>query len=732
MQFLPHRALRSPHARPPVRALFRRSAPSEGLRSAASLPSGAPSRSTTRRLAARVTLLALALGLAAAGLQPAAQGAQEILLGPPRGSFGPGPGDAVRGGPGDRTDPANQARGVDRIFIDDASWQRWWTFNREPYLLRLRAPAAVPVEPAPLGSAGPLPGNPSRPSIDVVYGDVAPALLELLEKHGRDNDVRGATLMALAKLGPPPSGEGHDEVGEAIVEALREGLGDRNESVREAAIVALGIHGDAREAEALAELVREGDDAREVLRGASLDRRTRAFAAFALADVGFASRRAVERAFVVRHLTDALRAELEDSNIATACVVGLGLNPLPYPDKAPRSAEVPGRTRMIETLLAADDSGELDPLARGQVPVALARLVLAPDVTVPDSPAVAKLREEQRRQLVARFTAPITSRGSRDRGPVQLREGAAQALGLIVVSPDPDAKEDDVDRLALAALKRLAEAGQEREAGLAMVSLARIAARIHDAAPELAVGTVEGLVELMSVGDPSARPWAALALGVLAGDLPADHPLLGPDVGVEAALLKRFDEAPTPDEQSAVGMALGLLGRDNGAAQELRPLLGEGDFHIRGLYATSLALMDARSAIEPMREIAASGVYRPYLLRDIATALMLFRDPYVADLLVAKLGVAKFMPERLAALQALAWTSDQRAIGPILEIMQKGRYRGRNIDQTTRAFAAAALGALCAQEAAPWNAKFALDVTWNGAPPCLTDRRDGGGVLDLF
>ncbi|MEO0663923.1 MAG: hypothetical protein AAFZ87_20525, partial [Planctomycetota bacterium] len=93
---------------------------------------------------------------------------------------------------------------------------------------------------------------------------------------------------------------------------------------------------------------------------------------------------------------------------------------------------------------------------------------------------------------------------------------------------------------------------------------------------------------------------------------------------------------------------------------------------------------------------------------------------------------ARFSPERIAALQALAWSSDPRAVALLVEITHVRRFRGRAVDQTSRAFAAAALGALCGREAAPWNGLLARDVVWSSAPPSLTDRRDGGGVLDLF
>ena len=90
------------------------------------------------------------------------------------------------------------------------------------------------------------------------------------------------------------------------------------------------------------------------------------------------------------------------------------------------------------------------------------------------------------------------------------------------------------------------------------------------------------------------------------------------------------------------------------------------------------------------------------------------------------------MPERIAALQGLAWCNDLRAVPTLLRVLREEHIGKRSIDDTSRAFAAAALGALCSRHSLPWNAHLALDITWNEAPPSLTSPRKGGGVLDLF
>ena len=291
--------------------------------------------------------------------------------------------------------------------------------------------------------------------------------------------------------------------------------------------------------------------------------------------------------------------------------------------------------------------------------------------------------------------------------------------------------EDVVDVRALRALEAIVDGGQEREGGLALISLARIAERSLSAGGEPGAPIVAKLRGFATVGDTSRRPWGLMALGLIGGELPRAVDGF-PVKRVIGDVTGRLRTGSSPEERSAAAVALGLLGATESAGH-LVPGLSEGDFRIRGLYAIGLALMGAQeAAILKLREIALSGVYRPWLLRDVSTALALLGDTRLADILAAKLRVARFMPERTAALQAYTWTRSERAIGDLTALLSARRSGGKKVDETTRAFAAAALGALCSVEAAPWNARFALDVTWSAAPPSLTDRLDGGGVLDLL
>ncbi|MEL6905269.1 MAG: HEAT repeat domain-containing protein, partial [Planctomycetota bacterium] len=460
----------------------------------------------------------------------------QSLLGPPRGTFGPGAGDALRGGPGDRGDVAPDGSGTGRAFVDPGSWQRWWAFNRDPYLLRIRVPGGDPLGPTALDGPPRAVTNPSRPADDVLAETVLPALLALLERHGRDNDVRGAVYLALGKIGLPP-GPADDPLRVAVLSAVREGLEDRNEATREAAILALGVLGDARVGRDLVEVALGMKAGRKVLAGRGLDRRTRAIAAYAVASIGAATHREVERVFVAGQLERLLAAEPDDTDIGAAAVIGLGLTPAPFARTEPASAELPGRARAVSLLLDALEEGdELDVRALAQAPVAVARLVTAR--TAPSgakSAAVEEARAALRVRGLQVLTRVARGEGRGRRKTAAIREGAAQGLGLLIDPVRAEAGSEAPDRAALEALFELARTGQEREAGLALLALARVAARGPAVADEL----TPWITGVARDGTGSARPWALVALGVLLGEVGAGHPARAPRHGARGVVRGR-------------------------------------------------------------------------------------------------------------------------------------------------------------------------------------------------
>jgi hypothetical protein len=610
-----------------------------------------------------------------------------------------------------------------------ASWTRWWAFNREPFLAEIRRPGAGDVQAMPLGGArttGALPGL----SETKVFTEVVPMLQARLEKT-RDLDLAVGCLLALGKIGEAPRALIREHELTSVESSIRPRLKHPNERVRDAAVIAMGLVGGPRSTALLTAVVDELDEAKKALGGGRIDQRTRAFATYALGLIGHHSRRPSERTFVVRHLLSVAEAHAKDTEISAAAIISLGWSPLPFerPSADPETAPT-GQEATIRRLLALYDSDATDLRARCQLPVAIARLVEArvgPDSSrAVDVLAIAVAREELRKEVLQRFTLALGERGGEKNALV--REGVAQALGLIT-----QPRSDGADRDATERLIRTAKNGQEREAGLAILALSRVASRggleKEGEAASIADDLTKTFAELASNGSASQRPWATLALGLFEHSRAAAGGAAS--LRNRAVLSRQLEKAVSPEGTGAAAIGLGLAGNDEAGPALTRGLV-TGAFTVRGLFATALALLQSESAISSLRSVAANSLVAPTVLREASISLALLDDDELVELLVSKLARARFMPERLAALQGLAWCNDPSAVPALLFVMREDRIGKRKIDDTSRAFAAAALGAICSRRSLPWNAHLALDITWSASPPSLTDERDGGGVLDLF
>ncbi|MEM9803596.1 MAG: HEAT repeat domain-containing protein, partial [Planctomycetota bacterium] len=564
------------------------------------------------------------------------------------------------------------------------------------------------------------------PSDATIHTTVVPLLLERLGST-RDLDLLASCLLSLGKIGEPPADLAAAQDLTSIADAILPHLGQANQGVRDLAVLSLGLLGEGRHVPLLASIALDEGDERRALKSRSIDRRTRSFAAYALGHIGATTTRRSERALVVHELLRLADEERDDADMLAAAVISLGWSPLPFEPRAldddAETSDKLGREKAIELLSEILDDPRADERGRAQIPVAIARLILfdSPTGDADEAADVSRLREHLRTAAIERFAAAIAKRGgARQPG---IREGAAQALGLLVAD-----RREGVDAKAREALLALASEGQDGEAGLGLVALGRLAGR---AAPGSATSNELGTaLRTTAVQGPAMRrPWALLALGVAADRAAAAG--TPPQYGTRALVAKRLVDAPPPSERSAAAISLGLASADE-AKEALMKGLDSGDFWARGLHALGLARMGADAAVPPLRDIVAVDIYRPYLLRDAATALALLGDDLLVDLLTFRLAIARFMPQRVAALLAFAWTDDPSSIEALLFVLREDRMSRRSIDDASRAFAATALGALCGRTALPWNTRIALDVTWSVAPPSLTNRRGGGGVLDVL
>ncbi len=650
-----------------------------------------------------------ALGLTLAMAAPASASAQ--LIAPARGATGPGTGLSTQGGPGDR-DPGTTT--------PPPPWRRWWNFNQDPYLARLRSPAALPVRAAPLRTTT-VRTNPRRPPAGVTYGEVYPALVEALAAT-KDADLQASCLLALAKIGAPPAPVRRSLQVPPISELLLPAVSAASERVRDLAVLSLGITGDASFAPLLASIARDTREGRDAVRGGRIDRRTRAFATHALGLLGASTDRRAVRALVEHELRAIATENLESADLIVAAVIGLGWCPLPMQVQAEGEPPLPGsREATVRALLDLDPQRKMDFRGRAQLPMAVARLLAAP-LELSTDPAAAGARiQDLRAEVVGAFTARL--HGPQAEKLAVVREGLAQALGLLVLD-----QASTTDTAAIEALTAVAKEGRETEAMFSMVALARICGRASTERGQTARTLRQLLTRLAIDGSTAQQAPALLALGVAEdrGQALGRDPALG-----TRAFLARRATAGSPSPATAAAVALGLTG-ERSLAPSLRAGLTQGNFQDRGARAIAVAMLGDEAGLALIREELRRPLYRPYLTRDFATALALSGDPLLGPLLVDRLVHATFIPERVAAVQAFEWSTAPESASAMLFVLTERRLGSKRIDDTSRAFAASALGNLCAREPLPWNTRLALDVVWNAAPPSLTDARNGGGVLDVL
>jgi len=620
-------------------------------------------------------------------------------VGLPPGVAPPGVGAA----PGPTTDPRSGSNDT----ADGLAWDRWWRFNQDRYVrLKEHVWATETVTGSDdffLGRGLKRPALPSpRPTEDELQDRVVPALLRLLNT-ATSTQLRTASAIAVAKVG----GGNDDRSGALVQAALERRLDEPNQELREAAAIALGILGRESAAFVLADLLADSEAGRARV-GGEVDTRTRAFAAYGLGLIGQRTEREDVRRFVVHKLVGALDGSAEASeDVPVAAVIALGLVPLAIAgddDVGERTLATTSRQGQILELLARLDDPRTGTLARGHVPVSVARLV----------PGLSRAWKER---VVGSLLAPLAlASKARD----EVREGAVQALGLLL---DGDA--DPVDRDGRATLARLTQEGSQEVRRFALIALARSAARPGRGDFEPALDAARELLHRRLARSPMVvRPWAALALAELERSVSA----LGRAASEESLKLlrKTLQRSIAPEEVGGLAIALGLI-----ADREAEPILRKKLDTLRhdgarGHLAVGLGLVRSFEALEDLRELVDSARFRPNLLRSAATGLGLLRDPELASELTTMLAEAKSLSSQAAVAQALGWIGDRTALEPLLAMALES-----DLVDGARTFAVVSLGIVGDKDPRPWNAQLATDVNYAALTSTLSDP-SGRGILDIL
>ncbi|HKE01272.1 MAG TPA: HEAT repeat domain-containing protein [Planctomycetota bacterium] len=553
------------------------------------------------------------------------------------------------------------------------SWRYWWGFHRDRFL-ELKHHVGLPdgvVTPEAI------PGS-LRPAREELARDVVPALLQVVAKESSPMLVASAAI-ALAVIGEEP-----DSVYSTLVGCLPSG----NRMVSESATISLGILGTPGALVALVDLLGDTEEGRRLCARREVPWRTRATAAYGIGlaggreGAGHARVRAQDA--LLRTLAGPDASPTKDVGVATV----LSLAMIPDPERRAISA--------LRRWFA--EHQEREKLVCAHVAPALGRLLA--NGAAPDRTAFA---EEM-----------ATAIEKRDRKSDRwIVSGQAIALGLVTRAGDPHAP-----RVARV-LQDLVEKDRSRNAlaaDFAMMALGEIAAT---GAPG---GDLErALLQRATAtgGRVSSRAWAALALGV-AGHGQAKEGRLLPDDPVGGAMLAAMRDIQDPDQQAAFAVGLGLR-RHLDAAPHLRQRMESVNVdESRGFFALGLGLMGARESRGAILDAVRGASRRPALLKEAAIGLALLGDKDVVDVLVGSLEDPenRTFVAQAAVADALGYVGDRRAVAPLLRALRDEDHKRTD---STRVFAAVALGLIGDRDEMPWNSRISMHFNYPAFVETLFD-----------
>ena len=586
-------------------------------------------------------------------------------------------------------------------------WHVWWSFNRDLYLQLKRAIHKTDSETGYddffLGFGQSERIRESRPDDGDLQRRIVPELIQALD-GSKNQDLVTACLMALAKIGLEPL------EGPGLVGLIGGHLAHSNQEIAETAAVALGILGDESSATVLVELLIDSEAGRRRVNRAAVPYRTRAFAAYGLALIGSASERSDVRSFVVFHLANTLQHESTATrDLATACVISLGLVPLEVVGEWPTADDGPPRVNgsreaQVAWLLHWFSTSRAKDQVRLHAPVAMARLCSGA------GPAAKRAVGNVLLTVLANF-------GKED---PNVRRATVTALGRL---GDDDA--DDLDTRIRGKLRKIAQEKDAMSRDLARISLARVATRPGTGPePGSALDPVQRyFIKDLITGKSTTRPWTALALGVLA--YRRQETGLAVAREVPFSLRQALAGTKSPRDVGAISTALGLARDADAAPLLVQRLRGGADDVVKSRAAIALGLVHSADAAQELRTVARESLRKPNLLRAVSTALALLGDHEILPELIVALREAKTFATQSALAFSIGRIGDTRAVTPLLELL-----RNENVSISTRAFAAAALGVVGDDRELPWNSMIAVDVYYGIPPSTLTD--GARGVLDLL
>ncbi len=546
--------------------------------------------------------------------------------------------------------------------------------------------------------------------------DVLPVLLTILAKE-KNGDIQTAALIALGRVGSRAGAPRRQTILQAIQGRMKSSV----QEVSETAVLSLGILGHESAAAPLLAILGDTEEGRRLMGEARVTTRAQAFAAFGLGLLAEQVDSPDLRQRVALGLMDALESKQMREDVNVASIIALGLCPVPMTPHVP-SAEL-RKHRNIES--AVSRSGQLSWLVRrltGSKSRSHSSAAQAHGFV-----ALGRLADGawsgSRAKAMDTLVDAATSRGS----DKHVRAAAWIGLGRVATgSSEPE------DVAALKALTKGMLMGQPVERRFAAISLAQASSRVpaNDVPFDGYASPRRALLLRLGSAPSQDEPWIAMALGINAHAL---HHAGVPDADATARALTdrlRKERGTSQIGAFAIAVSLSHVGTDKRPTDLSKALLIQKfkrtkDPAARGQIVLAMGMLGTLEARQDLQDLLRNSRFEPELLWSSAVALWLLEEPTLTDVLIRTLVDAQAASTRAAAAAALGRVGDERAVEPLLELIQ---------DETTpaaaRAFGIVGLGILCDDDRKPWKTPmvhampyFALTGTLQG---------EGAGLLDIL
>lgn len=585
------------------------------------------------------------------------------------------------------------------IGIDLTTWDLWWEFNKDSFLL---LKDAVHRNDPETGSLEHYLGPTRRPAHDTlkptdneIMTDVLPALKKAIDATDQ-RDIASSCMIAMAKIG-------RDHPTFKLVDVFVPRLRRNDQEVRETAALAIGIAGihGATETDLLIGLALDNQTGRDAY-GGEVDIRTRSFAAYGLGLLAHEHASVELKSTALRALAQIVDDDrISQRNLKVAAIEAIGI-------LAPGTV-TPAERQVLDDALRCLEQYYNKPLGPGEL------LIAAHCPT-----AIAKLigrTHERSGHFRDRFVADLTDAG-KNRRSNDIARSCALALGQLGLPVDD--KNSPGAACSAVLFDTFVNHKDQQTRYFAILALGQIGGKQNRALLVRSLDKAKGL----------DRHWCALAAGVHSylarreaerAQLPVDG-----DRMIGELLFKQFKEESAPELVSALAVALGLDRHLEAVGAMRERLLAEQKKQDQaGYLCIGLALMGDRAAQADVHKVLESAGHRTDLMRQAAIALGCLGDKTAAEYLRTRLDKGSNLAMLAAVSGALGFIGDRHSIAPLKDLLFNPE-----LGPLPRAFAAVALGGIADRAPLPWNAKIKANINYRASVETLTNQNSG--ILDIL